>query len=79
MGEGEGIMSPKERVVAYMGKHRRITLRDLALVAGVPLTDVKKRSFAKLIYDLRELGVVQVSTNLLRSEFVLQSVTEVAS
>jgi hypothetical protein len=62
-------MTPRERVVVHMTRHPRITLRELASVAGVALTDVGKRRFAKLIYDLRDDGIVQTSMDKLRSVF----------
>lgn len=65
-------MTPKERVVVYMGEHPRITLRQLAAAAGIALTEVKDRSFAKLIYDLRDEQIFQTSAAGFESEFTLQ-------
>jgi hypothetical protein len=62
-------MTPRERVVVHMAAHPRITLRELAAVAGVALTGVGKRSFMRLVHDLRSDRIFQTSTRGLDSEF----------
>lgn len=69
LGESEGAVTPRQRIVTHMSKHPWITLRELAVVAGISLADVKTTSFARLIYKLRDDGIVQTSTNGLRSVF----------
>lgn len=64
--------TPLARAVIHMHAHPKVTLHELAAVTGFSLTDVGKRSFARLVYELRNERIYQTSSAGVESTFEYQ-------
>lgn len=64
--------SARERVVAYMQAHKRVTLGELLKASGIGEENVKSREALTLVYELSKDRIFQTSTDGLNSVFELQ-------